>query len=153
MTTLKIDLAVDKIPLSSRLANLDELYNAIKTWRKTNPKNFRLDGHQNISPANPSQWIFLEINNFSNSLNLGKDLSGASLTGSDWNGIYYLSGATRFSALNLFVSNYEKFNGDPNKIFTLGFTAGKEGNRKKMKIDLFSEDKNLGQGWFCKKYS
>lgn len=153
MTPIKNVFAIAKTPLSSRLKNLSELHDVLSKWRISYPENFRVDGYEKISPANPSQWIFFEINDFKENLYEGKDLLGVKLTGLDWNGIYYLSGATRSASVDLFIQNYQKCKGDPNQFFSLCFTKGKEGNRKKMRIELLSQDAYLSQGWFCKKFN
>lgn len=143
---------IEKIPLAQKLECVSQLFDYLKKWRLSNPSNFRIDGYKEISPANPSQWIFFAIDQFDESSYKGKDISGKDLNGTDWNGIYYLSGATRSSSIDFFLKSFQTCNGDPNQIFSLGFTKGKDGNRKKMRIELLSDDPYVNHGWFCKKF-
>lgn len=138
---------IKKVPLVDIFTSLEDLYNYLSTWRKSN-KDFRIDGVPEPSPANPSQWIFFKIDSFSKGSFRGFEKSGKECTGEDWNGIYYLAGATRGESVLSFIKLYEKNSGDPNKIFELSYTRGKEGLPNKRRLDLLSDQ----DGWYCVKY-
>ena len=139
---------LEKKNLANCLESLESLFQYVNNWNALSSA-FRIDGVKKISPANPSQWIFVKINNFDKSSYQGKEASGNSCTGEDWNGVYYLAGGTRVEALKYFLASYKKHKGDPNKIFSLRYTSGREGNPNKRRIELAEYS---GDGWMCLKY-
>lgn len=139
---------LEKKNLANCLESFEDLIEYISSWKDINSE-FRIDGVKGISPANPSQWIFFKIENFKKSAYKGEDTLGNQCDGTDWNGIYYLAGGTRSKALSHLLKKCNELNGDPNKIFELSYTNGKEGNPNKRRIELKDFD---GSGWNCLKY-
>ncbi|WP_034729768.1 hypothetical protein [Bacteriovorax sp. BSW11_IV] len=139
---------LSKVNLANCLESLDALYDYLNSWSEIK-NSFRIDGVENISPANPSQWIFFKIENFEKVSFDGVEKSGVSCDGTSWNGTYYLSGGTRSKSLLEFLNLYEKYDGNPNKIFNLAYTSGKEGfpNKRRIELNDYKEP-----GWNCLKY-
>lgn len=136
--------------MANRLAGLEELNEYLSKWRKNYSNSFRLDGKPTIGPANPAQWVFFEVKNFEASAYSGLELRQA-IDGLKWNGIYYLTASAQASSIQEFLDLYKKHNGDPNQIFRLGYTVGKENISTKRKLFLQSSDE-INSGWFCKQH-
>lgn len=136
--------------MASRLKGIDELYKVLSEWRKSNPEVFRIDGHHSIGPANPAQWIFFEIDDFKDINFKGTEL-GKNVTGTKWNGIYYLTASTRAIAVDYFINTYET-KMKSSQIFNLTYTSGKEGIPSKRKIILKGASDEINSGWFCKQF-
>lgn len=147
---MKTTSCIKQYNMASRLQNITELYSVLKSWRKEYPKVFRIDGHDAIGPANPSQWIFFEINEFSKDQFSGTEF-GKKIDGSVWNGIYYLTASTRGSSIDAFISSYEKTQ-TKNDIFQLAYTTKKEGIPSKRRLLLKNQNEEINSGWFCKQY-
>lgn len=142
---------IEKVNMTNRFMSLKEVYEYLLKWRTVFPRSFRLDGKPTIGPANPAQWIFFEITNFEpksfKGLELGKEIDGTS-----WNGIYYLTASTQSQAVQFFIDQFEKYKGDPNKIFKLSYTQGKEGITSKRRLFLNATEE-INAGWFCKQHA
>ena len=149
--TYKISEPGEKRNLANKLKDINELYSYFKSWIKKSPHAFRLDGHDSIGPANPAQMIYFEIQEFKPESFAGLELT-KKVNGNQWNGIYFLTASTRTESILKFIELYDKNKGDPNKIFKLGYTAGKEGQPKKRKAYLQADDQ-YNAGWFCKHYN
>ncbi len=139
---------IEKVNLANCLNNLESLFNYTQAWSGLKYE-FRIDGVGDISPANPSQWLFFLIDNFELKSFNGEEITGRSCNGTDWNGIYYLAGGTRSVAVKFFINLHKEFSGDPNKIFELAYTKDKEGYPNKRRIELRGFNK---PGWNCQKY-
>jgi len=138
---------INKINMANRLKNIHELADYLRKWRTQNPNTFRLDGHHSIGPANPAQWIFFEMGEFSESDYNGLEL-GKPVTGCAWNGIYYLTAATQGQSIDEFLKLYHD-SSFPSEIFDLSYTTGKTGIPSKRRLNL----KNTkSTGWFCKQH-
>ena len=137
--------------MAKRIKGLHELYIFLSNWRKSFPKSFRLDGKPFIGPANPAQWIFFEINDFSTQAYDGLEL-GKKVDGTAWNGIYYLTASTQAQAVQFFIDQYKHNKGDIHKIFKLSYTHGKENLPSKRKLFLNASEE-INAGWFCKQHA
>lgn len=142
--------SIKKYNMSSRLNGVEELYKVLHAWRSSNPDTFRLDGHHSIGPANPAQWVFFEINDFTKKCFQGTEF-GKDVDGTAWNGIYYLTASTRGISIDHFITLFQKYS-NSSKIFELSYTQGKEGIPSKRKILLKDSNTDINAGWFCKQY-
>lgn len=140
---------IDKIPLDRKIP-FSELIEYLKNWLKTHPKSFRLDGNNKIGPANPSQVIYFEIQDFRkesfNGLEYGNEVSGEA-----WNGTYFLTAGCRRVAIQELVKLHTDFKGELSKIFELGYTKGQEGKPRKRRVFLKASEE-INSGWHCKQY-
>lgn len=136
--------------MADRLKDTHALYEYLLKWRKEFPSAFRLDGKPGVGPANPAQWVFFEISDFSADLYSGAEL-GRSVNGTSWNGIYYLTAGTQSASVQVFLDLYSAGNGNLKEIFNLGYTPGKENLSTKRRLYLKADD-TINNGWFCKQH-
>jgi hypothetical protein len=141
---------IEQYNMASKLDGIEELHKVLAKWRKSNPDTFRLDGHDTIGPANPSQWIFFELQDFKESDFDGEEY-GKKVTGQEWNGIYYLTASVRGEAIDSFLKLYKIYK-NSSDIFKLTYTAKKEGIPSKRKLLIKDTPEEINLGWFCKQY-
>ena len=141
--------SIQQVSLAQAL-DLPQLFDLLKDWLDSKPKAFRLDGHNAIGPANPTQLIFFNLSEFPAKSFSGEE-EGEGVTGSKWNGTYFLTASCRREAVEEFVSLYKKHRGDLGSIFRPGYTSGKEGQPNKRRLFLQASDE-INVGWNCKQY-
>lgn len=139
---------IEKIPLDSKV-DFKELILILKNWLKTCPNSFRLDGHDSIGPANPSQVIFFEITDFQNDILIGKE-NGKDVYADSWNGIYFLTAGCRRNAIEELI-HLESNTSNLLDVFELSYTKGYEGKPRKRRLYL-KANSELNSGWHCKQY-